>query len=68
MNERMSDLCFTRPTRVCPCGPSAYPLGVPLLKKWKGRKRRLAAGRITKNLAEGAQVLGEGVLAGGGPG
>lgn len=51
-------------------------MAVPLLKtgddchracglKRKGRKKRLAAGGITKNLAEGAQVLGEGVLAAG---
>lgn len=76
MNARMSDLCLTGPARVCPCGPSAHPLAVPLLKtgddchracglKRKGRKKRLAAGGITKNLAEGAQVLGEGVLVAG---
>lgn len=79
MNARMSDLCLTGPARVCPCGPSAHPLAVPLLKtgddchracglKRKGRKKRLAAGGITKNLAEGAQVLGEGVLAAGAQG
>lgn len=79
MNERMSILCCMRPTRVRPRGPSAHPSGVPPPKgqrrfpscvrlETKGEEEKACSWGITKNLAEGARVFGDGVLAGGGPG